>query len=235
MKSSLKFTARVLAASTLALPLAACKHAEPGTQVAGWTLVDAAQRHPILVSQQPSTMSLRVSRGAHGLTPAQRAEVLDFASRFRASDNGNSRLVISAPGGAANEVSAMHAVQEIRALLTDNGFSESSIAIEAYHEDRVPNPPIRVSYLRYVAEGPECGNWPTNLAREPHNLPYANLGCATQRNFAAMVANPADLLGPRSETPRVGERRDTVWGSYVKGDTTGAKKTEDEKIKTTDK
>jgi pilus assembly protein CpaD len=54
------------------------------------------------------------------------------------------------------------------------------------------------------------------------NLPYPNFGCATQRNFGAQVANPADLLGPRSETARSSERRDQVWSKYVKGAATGA-------------
>lgn len=54
------------------------------------------------------------------------------------------------------------------------------------------------------------------------NVPYPNLGCANQRNLAVMVANPADLLGPRTETARSSERRDQVWGKYVKGAATGS-------------
>ncbi|HKZ97349.1 MAG TPA: CpaD family pilus assembly protein [Hyphomicrobiaceae bacterium] len=221
---------KILAASLAALPLAACKHTEGQGQVAGWTLVDPAQRHPILVSQQPQTMTIRVAKGSKGLAPQQRAELLAFADHSRASDAGNSRLVISAPGGADNEVASMHAVHQIRRLLSDNGFSEASIAVEAYDADRDPEPPIRVSYLRYVAEGPRCGAWPTNLAHEPGNLPYPNLGCATQRNFAAMVANPADLLGPRTESDRASERRDVVWEKYIKGESTISQKNEDERV-----
>ena len=47
-----------------------------------------------------------------------------------------------------------------------------------------------------------------------------------------MIANPADLLGPRSETPRSGERRDQVWGKYVQGEPTGARKSVDERVNT---
>jgi pilus assembly protein CpaD len=38
-----------------------------------------------------------------------------------------------------------------------------------------------------------------------------------------MVANPGDLLGPRTMTPRDGNRRDNMYGKYVKGDVLGAK------------
>ena len=70
-----------------------------------------------------------------------------------------------------------------------------------------------------------------NLAEQRDNGNYPNFGCATQRNLAVQVANPADLLGPRTESDRPGERRDVVWDKYVKGETTGAKKSEDEKVK----
>ena len=70
---------------------------------------------------------------------------------------------------------------------------------------------------------------PRARARE-RGLP--ELGCATQRNFAAQLANPGDLVQPRSETARASERRDTVWTKYVKGDTTISKKAADEKIST---
>jgi len=47
-----------------------------------------------------------------------------------------------------------------------------------------------------------------------------------------MLANPADLLGPRTETARVGDRRDSQWEKYHKGQTTGARKSSEEKVST---
>jgi pilus assembly protein CpaD len=224
--------ARIVAVCTLAALAGACKHGDDPTRVAGWSLVDASQRHPILVSQKPTTLALSVSRGSSGLTPRQRADVLDFAASYRGGDAGNSRLVISAPSGGANEVAGVGAVHEIRELLSENGFAEASLVTESYPADGNAHAPVRVSYVRYVAEAPECGAWPTNLARDPSNVPYANFGCATQRNFAMHVANPADLLGPRGMTSRAAERRDEAFGKYVKGDITSAKKSQDERVKT---
>lgn len=211
--------------------LAGCKH-DGGAQVAGWALVDPSQRHPIMVSQQPATLQVHVPRGMSGLSPSQRAEVMQFAGSSRATDSGNSRLVIAAPSGASNEVAAMNAVQQIRDILMDGGFSESTIAVEAYTGEGRHEPPIRISYMRYVAEGPECGNdWSENLARNPKNFNYPDFGCAQQRNLAAMIANPADLLGPRTEGPRDSNRRDDVYGKYVSGKVTASDKTNDEKVK----
>lgn len=221
----------ILAATVSALALAGCKHTEPGTRVAGWTLIDPSQRHPILVSEEPTVLPLRVARGSSGLSHRQRAQVLDFYARFRAQSSGSGRIVVNAPSGSPNEVAAMHAVQEIRAILQGEGAGESDIIIEAYHTEGEPQPPVRLSFLKYVAEAPDCGVWPTNLASEPANLPYPNLGCATQRNFAAQIANPADLIEPRGMTSRSSERRDVIWNKYVKGEPTGSKKTDEEKVK----
>ena len=77
-KSAMECGLRLAAVCALALSLAGCKTTDDPTRVAGWTLVDATQRHPILVSQEPTTLAVRVRRGASGLNSAQRAELVDF-------------------------------------------------------------------------------------------------------------------------------------------------------------
>lgn len=223
--------AKLLTLSLLTLALAGCKTLdEPGAHVAGWTIVDPAQRHPIMVSQQPSTLTVRVARSSQGLTPPQKGQVAGFLERYRASDAGNSKLVIAVPSGSPNESAAVRAVGDIRHLITAYGFNEANVAIEPYNEPRDVNAPVRLSYLRYVAEGPECGRWTSNLADDPRNLPYPNFGCAQQRNLAAQVANPADLLGPRSVDPSDPERRSVVFDKYREGKPTHAEKSQDERI-----
>ena len=137
--------------------------------------------------------------------------------------------MIAVPSGTPNESAAVRAVGDIRQLITAYGFSEANVAIEPYH-DRDAGAPVRLSYLRYVAEGPECGRWTSNLAEDPRNLPYPNFGCAQQRNLAAQIANPADLLGPRTMEPADAERRAVVFDKYRQGRSTGAEKSQDERI-----
>ena len=181
-QAKMRVSAPMFAACVLSLSLIGCTHDEElANRSPNFNLVDPAQRHPILVSQKPSTLQVHVPRGSSGLSPKSRADVLDFAEHYRSGDAGDSRLVIQAPSGSSNEVAAMHAVQQVRGLFTDNGFSESSISVEAYDASKGSEPPIKVSYMRYVAEAPECGHWPVNVAYEPKNLPMANTGCASQR------------------------------------------------------
>jgi pilus assembly protein CpaD len=223
--------AGLVAAALAAMTLAGCKTLEePGAHTAGFTLVDPTQRHPIMVSQQPSTTSLSVPRGSQGLSPGQRAQVASFLQRYRSTDAGNSKLVIAVPSGSPNESAVVTAVADMRQMITDFGFPDNSVAIEPYHARRDANAPVRLSYLRYVAEAPECAQWPTNLADDRRNLPYPNFGCAQQHNLAAQIANPADLLGPRTMEPSDQERRAVVFDKYRQGHVTRTPRAEDETI-----
>jgi pilus assembly protein CpaD len=215
--------------------IAGCEPREPMAQLAGWSTIDPSQRHPIMVTQQPAVLSLRVTRGAYGLTPQQRAQLLDFLEHFRAIDAGNSKLVIQTPNGTANEVASIEAVAEVRHLMLEMGFDQTSITVETYPAGRNQQPPVRIAHLRFLAQGPDCGVWPTNLAESYNGLNYPNFGCAQQKNFAAMVSNPADLLGPRTQTPSASEKRDTQWTKYIKGESTISKKQEEERVRVQEK
>ncbi|MGI9521020.1 MAG: CpaD family pilus assembly protein [Hyphomicrobiaceae bacterium] len=196
------------------------------------TAVDHDEMHPIVVSKQPTTISVSVRRGSYGLVPGQQARIGRFLTRYRSRDMGDSKLIVSVPSGSSNEVEAVQAVAELRHMIADHGFDATTVRVMPYQAARGSQPPIRISYMRYVAEGPECGNWPSNLARQFDNRHYENYGCADQKNFAAMVANPADLLGPRTMTPRSERRRRKVWGDYINGRSTGAQRSNAETAKT---
>ena len=230
--SGSKQAAKALALmSIVAAALVGCKASEEtGAHVAGWTLVDPSQRHPILVSQQPATLTIRVPSSAPGLSAGQVDQVADFLGRYRRVDSGNSKLVIAVPSGSPNEGAAMRAAANLREMIREFGFSESTVAMQPYGGGRDPSAPIRLAYLRYVAEAPDCGSWPTNLAFEPRALNYPNFGCAQQHNLAAQIANPADLLGPRTMAPADAERRTVVIDKYRQGKVTGAEKSGDERV-----
>jgi pilus assembly protein CpaD len=225
--------ARLVTASLLALSAAGCKSLdEPGVYGAGFTIVDPLQKNPIMVSQQPATLNLRVPRNASGLSDSQRRDVAGFLHHFRNTGMGNTRLVISVPAGSPNEAAAMRMMSEIKSMVVDFGFSDTVTVTEPYSVPRNSEAPLRLSYLQYIAEGPACGRWPTNLARQKDNLNYDNFGCAQQRNLAAQVANPADLIGPRSMTQSDTERRSVVIGRYENGENTAAQRPPEQNVGT---
>jgi len=236
LRASLLGSASTVAAglmlATFAAGLTGCRpgEEEPGVHVASWAMIDARQRHPIVVTDEPANLTLRVASGASGLTPAQRAQAIHFFRNYTGSGSNTSRLAIGVPSGSPNEVASVRALADLRAIVRSSGIDDANVTVGPYRAGRDANAPIKISYARFVAEAPECGHWPDNLAHDRKNLPYANFGCASQRNLAVQVANPADLLGPRTMTPSAAERRDTVYGRYVKGLATGAQKSADERM-----
>ncbi len=187
---------------------------------APFTLANAAERHPIKVSQDEATLDLAVSRGSSGLNRTQKGQLYGFLQEYAA--RGTTRLVVRAPTGGGNEAAARRAYGDVRAVMRQAGIPPSAVSLEPYYAGGDPYAPLRVSFVQVVAQGPDCPDWSENLARDPQNMPSPNMGCATQKNLAAMVANPEDLLYPRVSTPRPSERRDVVWGKYVKGESTGS-------------
>ena len=84
---------------------------------------------------------------------------------------------------------------------------------------------IHITYPKIIARVGPCGLWPADVGPSMNrdyfeNQPPWNFGCASQRNLAASVDNPADLVQPRGETPAYEPRRDVVVTSYAKGQPT---------------
>jgi pilus assembly protein CpaD len=84
----------------------------------------------------------------------------------------------------------------------------------------------RISYPRIAAQAGPCGLWPEDIGASWNrdffeNQPHWNFGCATQRNLASMVDNPADLVQPRGETAAYTMRRTMVFQKYTAGEATG--------------
>jgi pilus assembly protein CpaD len=85
---------------------------------------------------------------------------------------------------------------------------------------------IRLNYPKISAVAGPCGLWPEDLGPSIkdksyfENKPYYNFGCAYQRNMAAMVDNPSDLVQPRTETPAYTPRRSEAFEKYRKGTVT---------------
>ena len=103
----------------------------------------------------------------------------------------------------------------MRRFIHSRGIPDSRIAMTSYVSPSVEvSAPIRVSYVAVRAQTNKCGRWPEDILDDPENKHYADFGCSYQNNLAAQVANPADLIGPRKQTPIDAENRMTVIDLY---------------------
>ena len=185
---------------------------------------DYRQRHPITVKETDHTVEIFVGSSRGGLNASQRADVLAFAQVWKKEATGG--IIIDQPSGTSNELAASEAVRETRSILAGAGVPLYAVAVRPYRpQNRVALATVRLNYPKVSAEAGPCGLWPADLGPtyEPghfENKPYWNLGCATQRNLAAMVDNPADLVQPRGESPAYAPRRATMLEKYRKGEGT---------------
>lgn len=214
--------ARALVLGTAAAILAGCYKAH---EVAMDTIPnDYRQRHPIVMKEAPRTVELLIGNQRGSLTGAQRADVLAFAQAWRREGTGG--VMIDVPTGTPNERSGAAALQEVRSILVSAGVPSDAIATRSNApQDRRRLATLRLHYPKVTADAGPCGLWPYDLGptydpEHYENRQYYNFGCANQRNLAAMVDNPADLVQPRGESPSYTARRTTVLEKYRKGEST---------------
>ncbi|HXX07829.1 MAG TPA: CpaD family pilus assembly protein [Pseudolabrys sp.] len=211
-------TLRLLAASGLALSLAGCLQSEVAINSYP---VDYRVRHPIVVRDGNQTVEIMLGRNRGGLTPNQRADVLAFAQTWR--KEAGSGIIVELPHGGPTDHAAADSMREIRSIFDAVGVPSNTIYVRNYKPARSSLASIKLNYSKFIAEAGPCGQWPKDIGPSwesgyIENQPYWNLGCASQRNLAAMVENPADLVQPRGETPAWTPRRTVVLEKYRKGE-----------------
>jgi pilus assembly protein CpaD len=225
---------RLGALAGLALTLGAC-NTTTGEVVA--TIPDDYKvRHPIAIEEGRQSTVIFVGNGRGGLTYQQRADVAGLARSWQREGTG--AIVAEVPAGTPNAHAAGDAYREIHATLTAGGVPSRAITLRHY----TPDDPrllaaVRLSYPKIAAVAGPCGLWPDDLGPNinnpgySNNLHYQNFGCATQRNLAAMIDNPADLEQPRSETAAYTPRRSALFEKYRKGESTAVAYPESDKAK----
>ncbi len=209
---------RLLAAAALTSLLAGCYES---TVVQDSYPNDYRPRHPIALKEGERTVEVFVGRNRGGLTPVQRADVLAFAQVWRRE--ATSGIIVDVPQGRPIEHAAADSMREIKSILAASGVPRHAVFVRRYRPADAGFASIKISYSKLVATAGPCGAWPKNLGPGQdssylENQPYWNLGCATQRNFAAMVDNPADLVQPRGETPGYTARRTVAIDKFRKGE-----------------
>lgn len=232
LKRGLRIAVALLGTSAV---LGACTHTDRET-VTSSIPNDYRQRHPIVIQEANRTTDVFVGTARGGLTAAQRSDIAGLAETWLREGTGS--IVIDMPVHTPNARVATDSLREIQAILSHVGVPGRGINIRNYR----PTDPrlfatIRITYPRIMADAGPCGLWPDDIGPSAknkgylENRPYHNLGCATQRNLAAMVDNPSDLVQPRAETPAYTPRRNIAFDKYRKGTTTTTTYPEADKAK----
>jgi pilus assembly protein CpaD len=182
-------------------------------------MADPVANHPIAVEPSYHSLKLPFSSTDAGLMPDDSARFGVFVSDYL--NNGNGAISISAPPGAG----ANAAIGYFGERLAAYGVPRDRILVGTH--DGANDGRVELGFMSYKAHVEACGptnDWSTNWGDTADNQPPPSFGCATQKNLAAMVADPRDLIEPRTMTPSDAVRRNTVMGHYEKGEVTQADK-----------
>jgi len=219
--------------------LGACTDINDDVAVTARIPDDYRQRHPIAIQETDRSVVIFVGHARGDLSASQRADVVGLG-RIWVSE-GTGAIVADVPVDTPNARAAASSFREIQALLAASGVPPHGISVRHYHpDDPRMLPTIRLSYPKIAAVAGPCGLWPENLGpsiKNPsyfENKDYYNFGCAYQRNMAAMIDNPSDLVQPRAETPAYTIRRTEGFDKYRKGETTATTYPESDRAKLSD-
>jgi pilus assembly protein CpaD len=221
----------------LALALGACTHTDDALTAS--VPDDYRLRHPIVVQEADRSVVIFIGHARGGLSASQRADLMGLAQTWLAEGTG--AITADVPVDTPNAKAAADSFREIQAMVSAAGVPPRGIVVHQYHpEDPRQMAAIRLNYPKISAVAGPCGLWPEDLGSSIknksyfENKSYYNFGCAYQRNMAAMVDNPSDLVQPRSETPAYTMRRTEGFDKYRKGTTTATDYPEGDKAKLSD-
>jgi pilus assembly protein CpaD len=221
----------------LAVVLGACTHTDEMTTAS--VPDDYRLRHPIAIQETERAVVIFVGHARGGLSATQRADVMGLAQIWL--QEGTGAITADMPVGTPNAHAAADSLHEIQALLSAAGVPPRGIVVRNYHPaDPRQMATIRLNYPKISAVVGPCGLWPEDLGPSIkdksylENKPYYNFGCAYQRDMAAMIDNPSDLVQPRPETPAYTIRRSEAFEKYRRGTTTTTTYPEADRAKLSD-
>lgn len=219
MSFKFKKSAMVAAAGLGASVLAGCASHAPTSVPPSYLQSNALDRHEIGVEKRTEFLEVGLHAEASQLSMADRKRIEAFVGAYRRSGHGP--LIMSMPTSTVNPQLAVAAVAEARAIAFENGVSYDEIA-GSTHGD-VVNEPMIIAFQMYDVVKPDCESQAAyDFADASSNNELPSLGCAVRTNMAAMIADPADLLGQRPLGEGDPVRRGVILAKFREGESTGS-------------
>jgi pilus assembly protein CpaD len=223
----LKPATTLLAAGLGLAALAACASSAPSNVPQSYLQGTALDRNAIKVEKKTEFLELGIHPQASELSLADKARIANFVAAYR--DHGHGPLIMSLPESSANPQLAVAAVAEARAIAYENGVQYEEIAGTSHGADSLVAEPLILAFQSYTAIAPDCPSMASlDIADISSNNEKPTLGCAVRSNMAAMIADPADLLGTRPLDQADPIRRGVILEKFRQGETTAATRTQQE-------
>ncbi len=221
--SRLRSAGLTLTALTL-LALAGCESYSPYLKTGKADRPDWS----VQVVETTETLEVLPQAGVRGLPGYERLQVEGFVADYKARGRRHGPLILALPVNGPGMDTARFTADAVREAAAAYGVFD--VSLSEYDSAGSPDAPLVLAYATFEAVAPDCPSLATvNLAAMYTNDPHPAFGCATASNLAAMVADPADLLGTRRFDPADTARRAVVLQKYRAGQPTATERTDDER------
>jgi pilus assembly protein CpaD len=197
-----------LAALFGVLALAACTGEPP--------VPDVRLGHPIVVERRQAELLL-APRPDGTLSAADIPRVKEFIASWRDGGRGSLRVAMPDRLGSAAQDGLLAQLAE---LVTRRDADAGGILPVAAPGGAIG---VLLAFDDFIAVAPSCGVENYSMSARGKNVQTPAFGCATQRNIAAMVAHPADLIDPAASGDASAARGALVIQNHRLGEPTSAK------------
>ncbi len=215
----------VLGASLLSL--GACASHAPTAVTSDYLQGTALSRNDVGVSKRTEFLEIALAPQASELSDADRTRIRSFVGVY--AQRGHGPLVMSLPAASSNPQLAVTAIAEARAIAWEKGIQYDEISGTSHGSGEAYAQPMILAFQVYDAVAPECDSKSEiefSDVTSNNNLP--TLGCSVRTNLAAMIADPADLLGNRPLGAADASRREVILEKFRLGESTAAQRTQQE-------
>lgn len=209
------------------ISLGACASSAPSSVPSTYLSGTALDRNEVTATKRTEFLEVAIDPHASELSSSDRARIRSFLALY--NQRGHGPLVMSLPQATANQQLAVTAIAEARAIAWESGVQYDEIAGAAHGAGASVSQPMILAFQIYDAVAPECASKAAlDFSDASSNNTLPTLGCSVRTNLAAMIADPADLLGTRALDPSDLGRREVILEKFRKGEATGATRSDQE-------
>jgi pilus assembly protein CpaD len=219
-------TPKTVLSLIVAATLAACSTSDTGHVPAAYFDGTTLDRYELQAQQRTEHLKVYLDPRDSQMRRTEVRKVEAFLRAYR--ERGHGPLHMSIPEGATNQKLVIAAAAEIRDLSWVSGLEYEQIKGSAYDARGVGSAPILMAFTQYDVQVPTCPSAAqVDFADARSNNDMPSLGCSVRTNLAAMIADPADLLGSRALDPADAGRRHIQFDKWRQGETPAATRSED--------
>lgn len=203
--------------------LGACASSAPTAVPQSYLHGTALDRNAIDVVKRTEFLEVGIEPSASELSASEKARIRSFVDVY--TRRGHGPLVLSLPQSSHNPQLAVSAVAEARALAWERGVEYSEMTGTAHGGGSGASEPLILAFQVYEAVAPDCAQKSSvDFSNIDSNNSLPTLGCSVRTNLAAMIVEPADLLGTRPLDQGDMLRRQDILEKFRAGESTASQR-----------